>query len=185
VLTGDILALDLKDELSACAKRIHIYGSLPYYITSPILSRIFELKEMVAEATVIVQAEVAQRLVARPGSRAYGFLSVEAQWFAACSILFRIAPSAFRPRPKVWSALVRLAPPGRRHEFAGMATRQFLEFAGACFQQKRKTLLNNLRAKYGEEKVLAALGSRLLTKKVRAEELSIDELAGLYNLLET
>ncbi|HEY4682726.1 MAG TPA: 16S rRNA (adenine(1518)-N(6)/adenine(1519)-N(6))-dimethyltransferase RsmA [Candidatus Acidoferrales bacterium] len=183
VLTGDILAIDLEKELAVYAKPVHIYGSLPYYITSPILSRLFHLMDKVADATIVVQHEVAQRLVARPGSRAYGFLSVEAQWFATCRILFRIAPHAFRPKPKVWSALVRLAPPGRKQDLKVVNAEQFLEFVGLCFRQKRKTLLNNLRGRYGGEKVLTALMLNHLKNKTRAEELSVEELAHLFQLL--
>ncbi len=183
VLTGDILAINLDKELAVYAKPVHIYGSLPYYITSPILSRLFQLTDKVAEVTVVVQHEVAQRLVARPGSRAYGFLSVEAQWFATCRILFRIAPRAFRPKPKVWSALVRLTPPGRSQDLKVVDAEQFLAFVGLCFRQKRKILLNNLRERYGGERVLTALMLNRLTNKTRAEELSIEKLANLFQLL--
>ncbi len=184
VLTGDILTTDLEKEVKVYGKPVHVYGSLPYYITSPILSRLFQLSEKIVEATIVVQYEVAQRLVARPGSHAYGFLSVEAQWFNTCRILFRIPPQAFRPRPKVWSALVRLTPPGRNRDLQVRSEKQFLKFVGLCFRQKRKTLLNNLRQRYGVEGVMTALELSHLTNKIRGEELSIDELVHLFELLE-
>ncbi len=183
VVTGDILAIDLEKELAVYGNPVHVYGSLPYYITSPILSRLFQLADKIAEASVVVQKEVAQRLVARPGTRAYGFLSVEAQWFDTCRILFPIPPQAFRPRPKVWSALVRLAPPGRSRDLQVSSEEEFLEFVGLCFRQKRKTLLNNLRKRYGDERVLTTLKLNHLANKIRAEELSIDELVRLFEML--
>ena len=185
VVTGDILTIDLEKVVQAYGKAIHVYGSLPYYITYPILRRLFGLSERIVEATIVVQYEVAQRLVACPDSHAYGFLSLEAQWFNTTRILFRIPPQAFRPRPKVWSALVRLTPPGRRRDFQVHSENQFLKFGGLCFRQKRKTLLNNLRQRYGVERVMAALELSHLTNKIRAEQLSIDELVQLFEMLET
>jgi 16S rRNA (adenine1518-N6/adenine1519-N6)-dimethyltransferase len=121
-------------------------GNLPYYITSPILERIFAMGAALRRAVVLVQLEVAERLVAKPGTRDYGFLTVETQCFTKPEILFRVPAAAFSPPPKVESAAVRLEPRQPVEDASG-----FLEFAGRCFRHKRKTLRNNLLPFYGRQ----------------------------------
>lgn len=150
-----------------------VAGNLPYYITSPLLERICRLGPLLHRAVVLVQLEVAQRLVAQPGSRDYGFLTVETQLFVQPEILFRVPPSAFSPPPKVESAAVRLLPrPAGAWGIGDPAG--FLEFAGRCFRHKRKTLRNNLLPFCGRQ-VEAWPEARL-----RAEQIPLDQLVALY-----
>ena len=186
VVEGDILATRL-DTLARESRvaRWRVYGNLPYYITSPILQRLFAALELIRDIHVVMQREVAERVAARPGTRAYGYLSVLAQFYTRPEILMPIPRGAFRPPPKVESALVWLAPPGARAALGVEDAGAFLRFVGACFRQKRKTLLNNLRGLHGAERVAAALatagfGSRA---RARAEELSLDQFARLFRLL--
>jgi 16S rRNA (adenine1518-N6/adenine1519-N6)-dimethyltransferase len=178
VHSGDILALDLK-QLVLCpgAQRVRVYGSLPYYITSPILRRLFEHASAIESIYVVIQFEVAERLAAKPGRREFGFLSVLAQFYAQPEIVFRIPPGAFRPRPKVSSALVRLAIRRERAEVGD--EEKFIVFVGKCFEQKRKTLLNNLKLVTAAEKAAEAIRATGLQPGVRAEELTVDEFAAL------
>src|SRR5712692_5807338 len=162
VVAGDVLALDLESILSS--GRFRVYGNLPYYITSPILRRLFEHAHRIDAIHVVIQLEVAARIVASPGRRQYGYLSVLAQFYARPEIVLRIPPGAFRPRPKVTSALVTLRLPGERGTLKIENESEFLEFVQACFEQKRKTLRNNLRTRVGAERAegaLRALGLRL------------------------
>jgi len=179
VHSGDILALDLtKLGLRPGAERVRVYGSLPYYITSPILRRLFEHSNALESIHVVIQFEVAERLAAKPGRREYGFLSVLAQFYAQPEIIFRIPAGAFRPRPKVSSALVRLA---IRRERAKVGDEEkFIAFVGRCFEQKRKTLLNNLKLVTAAEKAAEAIRATGLQPGVRAEELSVEKFAALY-----
>ncbi|MCL4522754.1 MAG: 16S rRNA (adenine(1518)-N(6)/adenine(1519)-N(6))-dimethyltransferase RsmA [Acidobacteria bacterium] len=184
VHSGDILALDLAKlglRRGDGGERIHVYGSLPYYITSPILRRLFEYADTIESIHVVIQSEVADRLAAKPGRREYGFLSVLAQFYAQPEIVFRIPPGAFRPRPKVSSALVRLAI--RRAHIGVGNEASFIAFVGKCFEQKRKTLLNNLKSVASGEKASAAIRSAELPPGVRAEELSVDDFASLFRFL--
>lgn len=184
VHSGDVLALDLEKSglrADAGAKRIRVYGSLPYYITSPILRRLFEHAEAIESIHIVIQFEVAVRLAARPGRREYGFLSVLTQFYSQPEIVFRIPAGAFRPRPKVASALVRLAM--RRERVDVGDEEKFIAFVGRCFEQKRKTLLNNLKPLAGAERATAAICAAGLKPGVRAEELTVEEFAALFRLL--
>jgi 16S rRNA (adenine1518-N6/adenine1519-N6)-dimethyltransferase len=171
LIEGDVL----KVPLNRWGKAI-IAGNLPYYVTSPILDRVFAAGPDWTQAVFLVQAEVAARIASAPGSRDYGYLSVLAQTYAKPEILFEVPRAAFKPPPKVDSAVIRLTP----LETAMPDRANFLTFASACFRQKRKTLRNNLAPRYGREKMDAVEEGRL-----RAEQLSVAELAALYRKLES
>jgi 16S rRNA (adenine1518-N6/adenine1519-N6)-dimethyltransferase len=180
IVSGDVLALDL---VKIAGPRFRVYGSLPYYITSPILRRLFDIVDHIEEIDVVIQLEVAQRVAARPKSRDYGWLSVLAQYYTRPEILLRIPPGAFRPPPKVESALVRMRPPGEKARLGIADEGRFLQFAAACFAHKRKTLVNNLKARYGADKVRGALVGMGLGERARAEEMGVGEIAGVFRAL--
>jgi len=181
IVSGDVLALDL---VRLAGPRFRVYGSLPYYITSPILRRLFSLAGHIDRIDVVIQLEVAQRVAARPRTRDYGWLTVLAQYYTRPEILLRIPPGAFRPPPKVESALVRLTPPGENARLGIADEERFLRFAASCFAHKRKTLVNNLKARYGAEAVREALAGLGLGAHARAEELTVCEIAGLFRALD-
>ena len=179
VVEGDVLAVDFAKLTGG--ERFSVYGNLPYYITSPILHRLFESADRIVGIHVVMQFEVAARIVARPGRRDYGYLSVVSQWFSRPEISFRIPPGAFRPRPNVASALVSLRMPGARATNVVQDEHEFLDFVKECFAAKRKTLRNNLRARLGArtESVLEEAG---LSPDVRAEQLAVSQFAELFRL---
>ncbi len=158
VIEGDVLKTDFSGAVIA--------GNLPYYITSPILEKVFSLGDW-TRAVFLMQAEVAERLAAKPGSRDFGYLTVQTQVYSEPEILFTVPRDAFRPPPKVESAVVSLT---RRSLAEDPAA--FLKFASLCFRHKRKTLRNNLMPLYD----LSAMEEG----RLRAEQLSISELAALY-----
>ncbi len=181
VVSGDVLEQDL--EKLAGGERFRVYGNLPYYITSPILHRLFGWADSIDSIHIVIQLEVAERIVARPGRREYGYLSVACQFYAEPKIALRLPPGAFRPPPKVTSALVGMTLPGERVRLGvGGAgeERRFLEFVQRCFSQKRKTLRNNLRAVASEERIRAAFAEMGMRADVRAEQLTIGEFATLF-----
>ncbi|MGH9716572.1 MAG: 16S rRNA (adenine(1518)-N(6)/adenine(1519)-N(6))-dimethyltransferase RsmA [Candidatus Acidiferrales bacterium] len=181
VVTGDVLALDLGDLAEG---EFRVYGNLPYYITSPILTHLFRYADRIRSIHVVIQLEVAARIVAKPGSRAYGYLSTACRFYAEPEILLRIPPGAFRPPPKVASALVRMNLQGERAGLAVPDETRFLKFVGICFEQKRKTLRNNLRAIADGSRIDAALAACELRGDARAEQLSLPQFAALFqNLL--
>lgn len=154
--------------------RAPIAGNLPYYIASPIIEKTVRLR--VPRAAFLIQKEVAERLVARPGDREYGYLTVETTLFAGVRLLFEVKPSAFLPPPKVDSAVVLLQP--RDHDLGLTSHDAFLRFVGECFRQKRKMLRNNLAPLYGKELIDAWPEATL-----RAEKLSLEQFADLYRRL--
>ncbi len=164
-------------------RRWRVYGNLPYYITSPILQRLFAALGVIADIHVVVQREVALRLTAEPGRRDYGYLSVLTQFYTTPALLEPIPRGAFQPPPKVESALVRLAPPGARERLAVAKPEAFLVFLQTCFRHKRKTLRNNLGGAWPSKQVEAALAQASLTSRSRAEELTLEQFAKLFHLL--
>lgn len=175
VVRGDVLGTDLGPWRGA-----PIAGNLPYYITSPILHRFFESPALIDEIHIVIQAEVALRLVARPGTRDYGYLSVLTQFFSRPVIALKLPPEAFRPPPEVESALVSMSLPGDGAKLGIADSEKFLKFVKACFAQKRKTLVNNVRGMATPEKAKEALAAMNLSAAARAEELSVAELGELY-----
>ena len=167
----------LKTDLSAWGPAV-IAGNLPYYITSPILERIFAARGKWWRAVLLVQAEVAGRIVAEPGSRAYGYLSVMVQAQARAERVLEVPRAAFRPPPKVDSAVVRLEPGNAQADLGISDLTSFLKFTGNCFRFKRKTLRNNLAGLYERSAIEALVGP-----KDRAEQLGLAELARLFGTL--
>ena len=182
VQPGDVLRTDLA--AIAAGRRIKLYGNLPYYITSPILHHFFKSAAFIDEIHIVIQLEVAFRLVARPGTRDYGYLSVLTQYFSRPTVALKLPPRAFQPAPEVGSALVSMKLPGENARLGLPDSGHFLDFVKLCFAQKRKTLSNNLRSKREPETTKRALAAMQLGTSVRAEELSIAQLGELFQRLE-
>jgi 16S rRNA (adenine1518-N6/adenine1519-N6)-dimethyltransferase len=197
VICGDILETGLA--AVANGRRMRIYGSLPYYITSPILHHLFLFAELIDEIHVVVQSEVAERMAAEPGSKAYGYLSVATQLNSRPELVLEIPRAAFTPPPGVGSTLVTLRLPGGWVELrrGGLlpgedqsaqhkleSEEDFLEFVKLCFSKKRKTLVNNLRESAEPEEVRNALRALGLRPDARAEQISIANFAALYAALK-
>ena len=184
VLEADILLTDLA---SLCHRfqreQCYVFGNLPYYITSPILHHLIEYAAFIRGMGLVVQREVADRLVARPGSRAYGYLTVLTQLASEPHLEFGIPPGAFSPAPKVDSALVtfRMIPEGPQQP--PEERKSLLEFVKLCFAHKRKNLLNNLAPTYTRASVERALTALDLPLTMRAEQLALDQFQVLHSHL--
>ena len=183
VTAGDVLSMDLG--ALAAGKPYRVYGNIPYYITSPIIHHLFAGCAVPEAAFLVMQLEVAERLSARPGCREYGYLSAFTQFYARTEILFRIPPGAFRPRPKVESALVTLTTPGERSTLGIQDENGFVEFLKACFAQKRKTLKNNLRALVAPGRIEGLLGECGVRPDARAEQLELPQIARIFSATRT
>ena len=174
VVEGNALEIDLAQWGPAT-----ITGNLPYYAATAILERVMALGPVVRRGVFLTQKEVAERITASPGNRAYGYLSVSMQLFADIEFLFEVPPAAFHPPPKVDSAVLRFRPHDRAAELGIADQRGFLRFCALCFRQKRKTLRNNLAAQYG------AAADSLPEAGLRAEQIDIPTFAAMYRRLVT
>jgi 16S rRNA (adenine1518-N6/adenine1519-N6)-dimethyltransferase len=177
IIEGDALALDAAAEARARAPdaAIRIVANLPYNIATALLLRWLGETQAFAGLTLMFQKEVAERLVAGPGSRAYGRLSVITQWLCQTERLFDIAPRAFVPPPKVTSSLVAFTP---RAETLAPAPRAALEaVTAAAFGQRRKMLRAALRTLVDDPEAL--LNAAGIAPTARAETLDIADFCTL------
>jgi 16S rRNA (adenine1518-N6/adenine1519-N6)-dimethyltransferase len=182
IIAADILKINIAD--LAAGRRVRVYGNLPYYITSPILHHLFEFADLIDEIHIVIQTEVAERVAGEPGTKAYGYLSVLSQFYTRPEFVFEIPRRAFEPPPEVTSALITLRLPGQRAKLRLADEAGFLEFSKHCFAQKRKTLVNNLRA-FGKPDVLRKILTALdIRPDARAEQLALSQLAALYSKLQ-
>jgi 16S rRNA (adenine1518-N6/adenine1519-N6)-dimethyltransferase len=171
----------LRDARPAPTGRVLVAGNLPYSASKPILMRLWETRAGLDAATLMLQREVVERLVATPGGRAYGALSVLWQVWADVAFAFAVAPGAFRPPPAVESAVVqvtfRAAPRVPVDDPAG-----FVRVVKAAFAQRRKMLANGLRSGFphlSPAEVAARLRRAELDGRRRAETLDLQEFARL------
>jgi 16S rRNA (adenine1518-N6/adenine1519-N6)-dimethyltransferase len=171
IVEADVLEMDWSRWGSAT-----VTGNLPYYIASPIMEK--TVRSAAARAVFLIQKEVADRLVACPGRREYGFLTVEIAVFAKARKLFEVKPTAFHPPPKVDSAVVVLEPRERPSELEEPAA--FLRLVSQAFRHKRKTLRNNLAEIYGKETLETWPEAGL-----RAEQVSLDGFVEMYRRLKS
>ena len=173
IVAGDALEVDL-----AQWGRGVLAGNLPYYAATPILERVAECAPTIPQAVFLIQKEVAERVTARPGGKAYGYFTVRLALDLASELLFEVKPGSFRPPPKVDSAVVRLRSHPRAAELAIDDPARFLGLVSACFRHKRKTIRNNLTSLDLAEKT-----EHLAAASRRAEQLSLEEFADLYRKL--
>jgi 16S rRNA (adenine1518-N6/adenine1519-N6)-dimethyltransferase len=186
VASSGIESLKARDDGDSERPRVRVVANLPYYISTPILERLIRLRGRIFDLTLMLQNEVVERVTSGPGGREYGYLSVQVQYHCVAVKLFEVPPSAFRPAPKVQSAIVRLVM--RDTPAVNVADEAvFLSVVRAAFAQRRKTILNNLKAAPDTASFArppdAALDLAGIDSRRRAETLSLDEFAALYHSL--
>jgi 16S rRNA (adenine1518-N6/adenine1519-N6)-dimethyltransferase len=189
VIAGDVLAIDpvdLLDRLGATAAGPgRVIANLPYNIATAVVLRLVTLWPRLSDMMIMVQREVAGRIAARPGSKAYGSLSILCQTAARVDSILRLGPGSFRPRPRVDSEVIRLV----LRDPGGAAGRDFEAYAAlvrAAFAARRKTLANNLAllpgpgGALGHANAAALLRSAALEPGRRGEELSVEQFQALF-----
>jgi 16S rRNA (adenine1518-N6/adenine1519-N6)-dimethyltransferase len=184
VVEQDVLRFDFAAAAAQFGERLRVAGNLPYAITSPIVLKLAASHAALDLAVLMVQREVAERMTATPGTRDYGVLSVTMQMYGPVEQLFTLPPSAFSPPPKVHSTVFRwrFAP---RFAELGVEEASFLRFVRQIFAQKRKTLMNNLRAAgVATDAATAALAAAGIDQRMRAEAVPVEGLALLWRRLE-
>jgi 16S rRNA (adenine1518-N6/adenine1519-N6)-dimethyltransferase len=184
IIHGDVLLTDLGD---VCRRhhvgRCYVFGNLPYYITSPIIHHVFGFATQVRAVGLLVQREVAGRLVAQPGSRDYGYLTVLTQLYSSARVVFQIPPGAFSPPPKVHSAFVRFEMRTGGRSLSQEDEQEFLLFLKQSFAYKRKKLLNCLAERYSRQRVEAELERLGLPLGLRAEQIPLDQFLAIFSSL--
>ena len=186
LVPGDVMKLDLHQLIQQefGGGPVCVCANLPYYITSPVILRLLEEGLPLTSITVMVQKEAAQRLCAAPGERECGAVSVAVHYRSQPKLLFQVGRGSFLPPPKVDSAVLRLDL--RQEPPVSVADEDwFFRVSRAAFAQRRKTAANSLSATLGlpkpqGEQALAAAGA---AENVRAERLTLEQLAALANAL--
>ncbi|MDW4056323.1 16S rRNA (adenine(1518)-N(6)/adenine(1519)-N(6))-dimethyltransferase RsmA [Staphylococcus saprophyticus] len=191
VINEDILKADIAhyitEHLADCEK-IMVVANLPYYITTPILLNLMQQKLPIDGYVVMMQKEVGERLNAQVGTKAYGSLSIVAQYYTETSKVLTVPKSVFLPPPNVDSIVVKLMK--RPTPIVDIDDEnKFFKMTKAAFSQRRKTINNNYQSlfvngKVNKEKILEWLEAAGIDPRRRGETLSIKEFANLYNELQ-
>ena len=186
IVLQDILETDINKELQPLVekyKHIEFAANLPYYITTPVLFKLFESSIPFEKIVVMIQKEVADRFSAKPGTKEYGALSVESQYLYDVKKLFNVPRTSFNPAPNVDSAVISFT----KHEKNEAVDNEelFFELVKACFKQRRKTLYNNLREYFdSKEKAELLLLKANIPLETRAEMLDLNQYIELYKALK-
>jgi len=177
VIHRDVLEVDFTTLAAEGDGQIRLVGNLPYNLSSPILFHALDHAAAIRDMHFMLQKEVVDRMAAAPGSKVYGRLSVMLQAYCAVTPLFKVPPGAFRPPPRVDSAVVRLVP--RAPENIGVADpRRFAQVVRAAFGQRRKTLRNALNG-VADSALIEAAGLR---PDARAEQIDVAGFVRLANI---
>lgn len=179
VIHGDVLKVNIPEIMNH--KPFKVVANLPYYITTPIIMSLLESKLPIERLVVMVQKEVAERMVATPGSKAYGALSVAVQYYTVPDIVLDVPPKAFLPAPEVTSAVIRCTlrekPPVEVHD-EGL----FFRVVKAGFAQRRKTFSNTMKTTgLGKETIDAILQQANIDGNRRGETFTLQEFADVAN----
>lgn len=179
VIEGDVLKSDLRAIAAEHGgRKLRVIGNIPYYITSPILFHLFGSREVIADAMLMMQREVADRLVAKPRTKEYGILAVMTQTYSKPRLLFNVGPRCFYPPPRVNSSVLRFEFCDREG-IAGVE-REHRDLVRGAFSQRRKTLRNSLAQLVSiEEERGRILEGASINSTQRAEELSPDDFIRL------
>jgi 16S rRNA (adenine1518-N6/adenine1519-N6)-dimethyltransferase len=187
LLVADALRVDFRDLVHSHGPgKLRVVGNLPYSVAAPILLRLLAVRENWREMVLMFQNEVAERLTAKPGTKAYGFLTIVAQRAARVSVLFRIPPDAFRPRPRVVSALLRFEMREVDTRDAVVDEKLFRGLVRGLLAHRRKTIGNNIKhlepSGLSREATLDALETMGIDPARRAETLGVEEFAELSRI---
>ena len=185
VVQGDVMALNLQEVTAELKKPFAVVANIPYYITTPLIKLLLGGDLPVSRLALMVQQEVADKILAQPGEDAWGPLSILCQFLCEPRLAVKVPAEMFTPPPKVDSAFVVL--PVREKPAVEVKDRDlFFRVANAAFALRRKTMVNNLCASLRMERAeaLRVMAEAGLDEKVRGEKLTLEELAALANVIE-
>jgi 16S rRNA (adenine1518-N6/adenine1519-N6)-dimethyltransferase len=182
IIRADALNFDYHNVFNKHTTQLKIIGNLPYYLTSPLIFKLLELRSIIEGMLVMIQKEVADRLAAQPGTRDYGTISIFAQLYCEVEKKLTVTKDNFYPRPKVDSEIVAFTV--RDKPLVAINDERFFEkLVRASFLRRRKTLLNALKAtdyfNRGKDRILEVLTALDIDPQRRPETLSISEFSKL------
>lgn len=177
IIYADFLQRDIKKDIIKKFDTINVIANIPYYITTPIIEHLLKSIEF-NQMTLLIQKEVADRFLAQPKTKDYGYFTVYLNHYFYMKKLFDVLPSAFVPAPKVMSSVVFF----QKKEFIENVSMEFQDFLKQAFSQKRKTLKNNLKS-YPKEFIHDAFLHLHFKDTIRAEEVSYEEFVKLYEII--
>lgn len=186
IINEDILKLDIMKVITEeGVDQIKVVANLPYYITTPIIMNLLEKRLPISSITVMIQKEVAERMDAVPGTKAYGALSLATSYYAQTELITMVKPDCFIPKPTVGSAVIKLT---RRYTPSVSVLDEAILFKiiKGGFAQRRKTLINSLansQPQFEKKQVMQALLELNLDIKIRGEALNLNQYAQLTNKL--
>ena len=185
ILLQDFLECDIDAKVAELKEKygsVSVCANLPYYITTPVLFRIFEIPD-IDYITVMVQKEVGERFAAKPGDSEYSALSAEGQYLFDVKKLFTVPGRSFNPSPNVDSVIIQFS--RKDSSLSKEELTDFFSFVRACFKQRRKTVYNNLREYLDDpERARQVLAEAGIEEGRRAQQLSVDELRKIYEVLK-
>ena len=183
VINQDFLKVNIDEVVDTYFKdcsRVVIVSNLPYYITTPILIKIFEESTKIESITAMMQKEVGKRICAQKGGKEYNNLSILSSYYSDCNIALHVSKNIFTPRPNVDSCVVKFVLNKKNEDVRD--EKLFLKVLRSSFAMRRKKLLNNLE-EYGKDKVRDILLELGINENVRAEELDLKDFINISNKL--
>ncbi|KIS04149.1 16S rRNA (adenine(1518)-N(6)/adenine(1519)-N(6))-dimethyltransferase RsmA [Paucilactobacillus wasatchensis] len=194
IINQDVLKANLPqivaEKFDDNSRPVKVVANLPYYITTPILMQLLSSTVKWDSIVVMMQKEVAQRLAAVPGTKAYGSLSLAVQYQMDTHVAFDVSRKVFIPSPNVDSAIVVLEPRQQELVVKPFDERSLFRLIKGCFSHRRKSLYNNLQAVFGKAPEIRAQINSVLTKinidaQIRPEQLSLEQFIQLTNAFHT
>jgi len=178
IVEGDFLSIDLDKFTNENKKKLRVAGNIPYNLTSPILFKLIGKNELVNDAILMVQYEVAKRMTAQKGTKDYGILALLLKYFTEAKICFKVSPNVFYPKPKVFSAIVHII--FKKIDFTKEEQKLFIKIVKAAFGKRRKILKNSLSNSIFNQFDFSESGIDL---SLRAEQLDLKDFVTLTNFV--
>lgn len=179
IIQQDAMLFNFRQLITESTTKLRVFGNLPYNISTPLMFHLFDYCDIIEDMHFMLQKEVVNRLVAGPNSKAYGRLSVMAQYYCQVIPVLEVPPTAFRPAPKVESAVVRLVP-HKVNQTPVNDIRRLAQVTTTAFNQRRKTIRNSLENLFTIEQLIALS----IDPQARAENLSVAQYCLLANQLK-
>ena len=185
IVQGDIMALDLRELTGEMLSPFAVVANIPYYITTPLIQRLLTSGLKISRLALMVQKEVADKILSSPGEEGWGPLAIRCQYMCEPYLAMDVPAACFTPPPKVDSAFV-VMPVREKPAVAVKSEEMFFRVAAAAFALRRKTMVNNLCATFRVERDRAVdwMNRAGLDEKIRGEKLTLEELGRLADVID-